>query len=91
MEPWENWQQEESTHFGPEAPKEIGEHARVVVGNDPPHIKCLLCGLRAAHANGHPRWAYLINRGCRNPPAGGEAPAAPFEIGEVEPPQAGVG
>ena len=33
-----------------------------------PNKMSLVC-LRAAHANGHPRWAYLRNRGCRNPQA----------------------
>ena len=37
------------------------------------------------------KWDYLRNRGCRNPLAGGEAPAAEHEAGEVEPPEAGVG
>ena len=89
------------------SPRSLGqrEHPRVVVGTDPPHIRCLQCGLRAVHANGHPRWAYLRNRGgCRNPPgkgaapaapirnyAGGAAPAAPIGKREVEPLAAGVG
>ena len=89
--------------FGPAAPVEIGDHARVVVGTDPPLIQCLQCGIRVAHAN-------LRNRGCRNPRrpeehpvmqeseaagsagelAGGVTPVL-FQQGEVEPPMAGVG
>ena len=63
--------------YGPEAPKAIGEHPRVVVGTDLPHIQCLSCGLRAAHANGYPRWAFLKHRGCWNSLGEDAAPAAP--------------
>ena len=64
--------------YGPEAPKTIGEHPRVVLGTGPPHIQCLSCGLRAAHANGYPRWASLRGRGVGTPPPGeAAAPAAP--------------
>ena len=43
--------------FGPEAPKEIGEHPRVVVETDP---------------------VTFDDRGCRNLPGHGAAPAAPI-------------
>ena len=46
-------QEEEPTVFGPEAPKAIGEDPRVVVDTDHPHVQCLSCGLKAAHANGY--------------------------------------
>ena len=49
-------------------------------------VRCLSCGLRAAHANGYPRWVYLRNRGCRYPLTAGEAAAREHEDGEVEPP-----
>ena len=56
-------QQAEPPVFGPEAPKERGEHLRVVVGTDPPHIRCLQCGFWAVHANG-----LLGKQGVSEPP-----------------------
>ena len=46
----QQFREEESRVFGPEAPRETGEHFRVLVR---PHVRCLVCGLQAAHPNEH--------------------------------------
>ena len=81
---------------GQRPPKSVGEHPRVVVGTDL-HIRCLSCGLRAALANRHPRWAFLRNQG---PPPEEERPqlhllklggwSPPGWSGLAEPPECSV-
>ena len=96
--------EEEPSVYGPEAPLSNRGASPGRGWNRPPSYKMSLVWPAGVRCEWPPRWAYLRNQGCRNPPgegaapaasfeipAGGEAPAAPFEIREVEPPLAGVG